>query len=168
MPEIEKTTQAAHSYTRLQIVLHWLVVILIAGQWYTSSAIPRTHDPFLAPSRTDLLLHMVHNYSGMLIGGLMVIRLGLWLLNPPRRETGLRSWQTSAASTVHWALYLSVLGQASTGFVSSYLWQGAVPFHKMFWNLTMALVGLHVAAAIYHLARGDEVVVKMRLWRPGR
>lgn len=168
MPEIENSSRTMHSYTQLQIVLHWLVVILIAGQWFTSKAIPRTHDPVLAPSKIDLLQHMVHNYAGMVIGALMAIRLGLRVLNPRHDGTGLRPWQTKAASTVHWALYLSVLGQASTGFISSYLWQGAVPFHQMFWNLTLSLVCLHIAAAVYHLARGDEVFRKMVPWSRGR
>lgn len=86
MPGIENTAQTAHRYTRLQIVLHWSVVILIAEQWYTSKAIPRTHNPFLPPSKADLLMHMVHNYAGMLIGLLMVIRLGLIFLNPVRAK----------------------------------------------------------------------------------
>jgi cytochrome b561 len=168
MPQSHDTSQAAHSYTRLQIVLHWLVVILIAEQWVTSKAVARTHDPFLPPSETDLLLHMLHNYAGMLIGGLMVLRLGLWFVNPRQDKTGQRHWQTRAASTVHVALYLSVLGQASTGFVASYLWKGAIPFHLMFWNLTLTLACLHVLAAAYHLARGDEVVARMVPWLPRR
>ena len=94
----------------------------------------------------------------------MTVRLGLWILNPRQVDAGRRSWQSKTASTVHWALYLSVLGQASTGFVSSYLWQGAVPFHQMFWNLTLTLVTLHVLAAAYHLVRGDDVVRKMVPW----
>lgn len=164
MLEFENTSQTAHRYTRLQIVLHWLVVILIAEQWFTSKAIPRTHSPFLPPSKTDLLMHMAHNYAGMVIGLLMTVRLGLWILNPRQVDAGRRSWQSKTASTVHWALYLSVLGQASTGFVSSYLWQWAVPFHQMFWNLTLTLVTLHVLAAAYHLVRGDDVVRKMVPW----
>ena len=168
MPGIENTAQTAHRYTRLQIVLHWSVVILIVEQWYTSKAIPRTHNPFLPPAEIDLLMHMVHNYAGMLIGLLMAIRLGLFFLNPRQGETGHRDWQTKAAYAVHWALYLSVLGQASTGFVASYLWKGAVPFHLMFWNLILTLVSLHVLAAAYHLVCGDGVVRNMVVWRPKR
>jgi cytochrome b561 len=62
---------------------------------------------------------------------------------------------------VHRALYLSVLGQAATGFVSSYLWKGVVPFHQMLWNLTLTLVNLHVLAVAIHLVRRDGVVGKM-------
>jgi cytochrome b561 len=166
MPGFENTAQAAHRYTRLQILLHWSVVILIGEQWYTSQAIPRTHNPLLPPTDADLLMHMVHNYAGMLIGGLMVIRLGLFFLNRRQEDTGYRDWQTKAAHAVHWALYLAVLGQASTGFVASYLWKGAVPFHLMFWKLILTLVSIHVLAAVYHLVSGDGVVRRMLPWRP--
>ncbi|WP_428686611.1 cytochrome b [Roseibium sp.] len=154
-------TQVGHRYSRLQILLHWSVVILVLEQWITSSAIPRTHDPFLTPSKADLLMHLMHNYAGMLIGTLMVIRLGLLFLNPRQVDPGLPRWQAAAAQAVHWALYLSLLGQASTGFVASYLWKGAVPFHQLFWTLTLSLVSLHVLAAAYHLVRRDGVVGRM-------
>ncbi len=168
MPETHNTSPTARKYSLLQIVLHWLIVVLIIEQWVTSKAVARTHDPFLPPSKTDLLLHMVHNYAGMFIGLLMVFRLGLSLLNRRGVGTGHRNWQTMAASTVHCALYLSVLGQASTGLVGSYLWNGAIPVHMMFWNVTLTLACLHILAAAYHIARGDDVIAKMVPWLPER
>ena len=104
---------------------------------------------------------MAHKYAVIVIGLLIAVRLGLRFLNPQQGDAGHRSWQTKAASTVHRALYLSVLGQAATGFVSSYLWKGVVPFHQMLWNLTLTLVNLHVLAVAIHLVRRDGVVGKM-------
>ncbi len=161
MPGTRIRSQAARQYSGLQILLHWSVVLLILEQWVTSRAIPRTHNPFLPPSKSDLLMHLVHNYAGMLIGTFMVIRLGLLFLNPRQEDPGRPQWRTRAAHAVHWALYLSVLGQAATGFAASYLWKGAVPFHQMFWNFTLSLASLHVLAAAYHLACRDGVVWKM-------
>lgn len=42
-------------YSRLQILLHWLVAALVLGQWLTYDAIGRTHSPLLPPSAADLI-----------------------------------------------------------------------------------------------------------------
>ena len=58
----------------MQIAVHWSVVLLLIGQWYTSDAIPRTHNPLLPPSESDLFQHAILNYAGLLIGALVLIK----------------------------------------------------------------------------------------------
>ena len=73
----------------------------------------------------------------------------------------LTNWRDRTSHAVHWALYFSLLGQVAAGFVTSYLWAPAARFHVLFWNVTLILVGLHIAAAAYHALRGDGVVWRM-------
>ncbi|MAS07138.1 MAG: cytochrome B [Ahrensia sp.] len=139
----------------------WSVVLLLIGQWYTSEAIPRTHNPLLPPSESDLFQHAVHNYAGLLIGALVLLRIGLRMFPPQSLLPRLTNWRDRTSQAVHWALYFSLLGQVAAGFVTSYLWAPAARFHVLFWNVTLILVGLHIAAAAYHAFRGDGVVWRM-------
>src|SRR5260370_3274545 len=73
-------TVAGARFGLAQIVLHWLVVLLVIEQYATSGAMLRVHryrplgrpaDPF------DLTLPAVHARVGLLIFGLVTVRLFL-------------------------------------------------------------------------------------------
>ncbi|WP_246249265.1 cytochrome b [Chelativorans alearense] len=140
-------------------------MLLVIEQWYTSAAIPRTHNPLLPPSTSDLFLHTVHNYGGLLIAALVLIRIGLRWLKPRPPETP--GWRERVSHLVHWVLYLSLLGQATAGFAAAYIWAPAGRIHILFWNVTLVPVGIHITAAAYHMFRRDGIAGRMIVW-PGR
>jgi cytochrome b561 len=152
------TNRKPAQYTGLQIALHWVVVVLIAGQWVTSGAIPRTHNPLLPPSETDLLLHTTHNFVGLTIGVLVLLRIALRRLKPKDELARGSGWLDRLSQAIHWALYLSLLSQTAAGFAASYFWAPAGPIHVFLWNITLGLVSIHLAAAAYHTIRCDGVV----------
>lgn len=145
-------------YSNLQIGIHWAVVLMIVTQWATSSAIPRTHNPLLPPAPFDLFLHMVHNYNGIAIGFLVLVRVALRLSRRAPREPGRPSAWDLAAIAVHWGIYVSLAAQAATGFIASYFWGPVAEVHKAIWNVTLTLLALHVSAAAWHGIRRDGVV----------
>lgn len=154
------------SYTKLQIALHWAIVLMIPIQYLTGGSIERTHHVVhmgLEPSFWDMVQHKVHNYCGMLIGALMAIRLVIRL----RRPTALppKDWTGVAALALHWAFYAAVVGQAALGFVASYVWFGVAPLHVVGAWVILGMVALHVAAAFWHtLVWKDETLD--RILRP--
>lgn len=152
-------------YSSIQIALHWAVVLMIAVQWWTAAAIPRTHSPLLPPSAWDLFQHKVHNYSGMTIGALIALRVALRLVRGTRERPGMSNWMDRAAAFVHWGLYAALVAQAFTGFVTSYYWGPVAGVHKAIWNVTLALISIHVAAAVWHGFRRDEVLSRMLPWK---
>lgn len=152
-------------YSNLQIALHWVVVLLIVAQWWTADAIPRTHNPFLRPAMADLLQHKFHNYSGMTIGVLIALRVALRFLPRRARPPITKGWRERAAECVHWGLYAALATQAFTGFIASYLWAPAAGIHKAIWLVTLALISIHVLAAIWHIARRDHVLDRMLPFR---
>jgi cytochrome b561 len=164
---LTESSEMGSRYPAYRIALHWGVVALIITQWLTSGAIQRTHNTLLPPSSTDLFLHGVHNYSGMTIGLLVGIRVLLRLFRPvpaaPLQPHLLR--RLSAAT--HWGLYLSLMAQAGTGFVTAYLWSGAGQVHVFFWNVTLTLVAIHIGAALLHAVRSDGVLSRMLPAIPG-
>ncbi|RST82135.1 cytochrome B [Aquibium carbonis] len=148
-------------YSNIQIALHWAVAGMIVVQWATSGAIPRTHDPLLPATKTDMFLHMVHNYNGMAIALLVLLRVGLRLSN--RRVASRRPANRveAAAVVVHYGIYACLAAQAGTGFLASYLWSPAAEVHKMIWNVTLSLAAIHLAAALGHAVRRDGVLSRM-------
>lgn len=111
MTSAPKGNRNTIGYSRLQVALHWVVVLLVIEQWYTSQAIVRTHNPFLRPSDTDLVLHAMHNYAGVLLGTLMAVRIGLrWVQRHPIR-TDSPGWQERLSRAVHGGSTFHCLGR---------------------------------------------------------
>jgi cytochrome b561 len=121
----------------------------------------------MPPSSTDLLLHAIHNYSGMTIGVLVSIRVLLRILRPVPAAPGQPTSLRRLSGAVHWGLYLSLMAQAGTGFVAAYLWGGAGRIHVLLWNVTLTLVAVHIGAAIVHAVRSDGVLTRMLPAIPG-
>lgn len=145
-------------YSNLQIAIHWAVVGMIATQWATSGAIPRTHNPLLPATHWDLFLHMVHNYNGMAIGFLVLVRIVLRVSRRDAVGAERRAPSGIAAAVVHWGIYATLAAQATSGFIASYLWGPAAAVHKAIWNVTLILVALHLMAAAWHGVRRDGVI----------
>ena len=158
-------------YGFAQIVLHWLVVLLVVEQYATSGAILRTHalrplgrgpDPF------DLTLHSAHTRLGLVIFGLVALRVVLRLmLGAPEWSPPLPSWRRRFSATVQFGLYGVLLAEAATGAVASYLWWPLSAVHKaLFWALAI-LVSLHVAGAVASVvARPRETLFRITGLRP--
>lgn len=148
-------------YSRLQVILHWLVASLVLVQWLTYDAIVRTHNPMLGGRNGDLLEHAVHNYGGIAIGALVALRVVLRFVR--RKKTSMQShqWRSRVAAAVHWSLYGLLFAQALTGFAASYLTHAAAAVHAALWSLVWPIIGMHVAAAAFHLAHGDAVFFRM-------
>jgi cytochrome b561 len=134
---------------------------MIAVQWATSGAIPRTHNLLLPPSPSDLLLHMVHNYEVIAIGCLVLVRIALRLSRGTDGPQAPRTPMGLAALAVQWGIYASLAAQAATGFIASYLWGPAAGTHKAIWNVTLVLIALHVTAAAWHGVGRDGVVGRL-------
>ena len=169
-------------YTGVAIALHWLIAALIVGQiafgWYLQS-VPRK-----TPDRTIYV--NLHKSTGLTIALLILVRLA-WRLThkaPPLPDT-MPAWERKAARASHFALYACMLIMPSAGYLASNFSKFGVNFfnavllppwgiddrriYAMF-NTThvvtsyvfVALIGLHVAAALRHLYLRDGVFP--RIW----
>jgi cytochrome b561 len=156
-------------YSRLQIQLHWLVVLLVIVQYATSGSIARTHTVSmsgLAPSQSDLFWHIIHNRCGLLIFALMALRVlvRIWR-GVPQPVTGVPLNQYKAASTVHHLLYATLMLQAFTGAVATYLWWPISIVHRNLFYVFVVLAALHILAAFWHhfIKKDDTLrrIVKM-------
>jgi len=102
------------SYTKVAIVLHWLIALLIFGNlalgFYMASF------PKSAPTHDEALFY--HASIGSLVFMLAVARLG-WRLThrPPALPASIVSWQRTAAHSLHWLLYVLMLIVPLSGYV---------------------------------------------------
>lgn len=162
------------------VALHWLLGLMIVVGLYMGifalEAVPNSD-----PAKVDGLRgHMI---NGMLIGALMILRLMVRVrtAHPQAAPTGM-AWADAIAPWTHWALYVLVLAMVASGFAMSLMaglpaivfggsgealpetfdiyWPRAV--HGIVAKLLIALVMLHVAAAIYHqFVKGDGLFRRM-------
>ncbi len=169
-------------YTRTAKVRHWLVLVLLVAQYAIGWTMP--HIGRNTPVSTLISLHFS---IGVVILGLIVVRL-IWRIihGEPEAEAGIPPWQVHSARVIHWLLYLLLLVVPLLGWVNaSYrgmpiMLFGLVPVpqlvgvHAAGWGSTgdihtlvaefgiLPLVGLHVAAALYHyFIRRDRVLQRM-------
>jgi cytochrome b561 len=168
-------------YTRTAKFLHWLILVLLIGQFavaWTMTRMGRNTQP-------DTLINL-HFSIGVLILVVAVVRLG-WRVShgEPNSLDGIPPWQVQSARAVHWLLYLLLLAIPILGWINAswrglpvvmfglelpkliatrapgWAWTGDV--HGLLANyVLLTLVGLHVAAALYHyFVRRDGVLQRM-------
>ena len=169
-------------YTRTAIVLHWLVFALLVAQYAIGWTMP--HIGRNTPVTTLISLHFS---IGVLIIGVIVVRL-IWRIfhGEPKQEAGIPKWQVRSARVIHWLLYLLLAVVPLLGWVNASYRGMQITFfglvhvpqlvgaHASGWSWTgdihtlvaeygiLPLVGLHVAAALYHyFIRRDRVLQRM-------
>jgi cytochrome b561 len=174
-------TAANPGYTGTAKVLHWTILVLLIVQFIVGWTMPgmgRNTQP-------ETLINL-HFSVGILILSVAIVRLGWRLTHPePPPLAGMPFWQVQSARIVHWLLYLLLFAVPILGWMAAswrgfpvimfglelpklvatrapgWRWIGDV--HGLLANYGMlTLVGLHVAAALYHyFIRRDGVLQRM-------
>ncbi len=171
----------ASGYTGTAKALHWLIVLLLIAQFIFAWTMP--HIGRNTPVTTLISLHFTF---GVIILAVAVVRL-VWRAThrEPPPEDGLPPWQNLTAHIVHYLLYALLFVVPILGWMDAsrrgmpvemfglelpkllatrapgWGWTGNV--HGLLANYAMlALVGLHVLAALYHqFIRHDGVLKRM-------
>ncbi len=139
-------------YSRRQVWLHWGVAALVVWQYVLNELIARAWG---VVARGGAATPGFGVYSHVVVGGLilvlMVWRLALRLREgappPPEQRPGLRA----LAGATHWGLYALLLLMPISGLAA---WFGGIEVaaeaHSAMQAILLALVALHVAAALAH------------------
>jgi len=181
-PVNEEAPQTPSRYTRVAIALHWLLALgliyqLWLGVWMGD--IPKT-PPGLRAEWFNW-----HKSIGIVLGLFIVLR-GLWRLThlPPELPAALPRWQAWAARINHTLLYVCMIAMPVSGFLGSSftaypikffgnplprLWEASPELKEFFSSihttcsyLFMALIAVHILAALWHVIRRDGVANRMR------
>lgn len=169
-------------YTRIAIALHWLLAAallyqLALGWWMID--LPK-QPPGLRAGWFNW-----HKSLGIAICIVVLLRLAWRLAHAAPGHDQLPAWQRRAAEVSHALLYACMLVLPLSGYVGSVLsgypvkffgivlppWLPAWPAGKQFLSglhfaavcVFMALIALHVAAALWHWWQRDGIASRMGL-----
>jgi superoxide oxidase len=172
-------------FDRISIALHWLMVLLIAGQFASAWL----HEAVERESSLAAAVLTIHETTGVLTWVVALARL-VWRRNfaylPPFPQSMSKLQQTIAKAN-EYGLYALALLQPITG-IGRVLFRGK-PFELLVWQVPpllepnpvidglfagahefgakalLALISLHAAAALFHrLVLRDGVLERMLPW----
>ncbi|MEX1660968.1 cytochrome b [Thioclava sp. 15-R06ZXC-3] len=143
----------APGYSRTQIGLHWLVVLLLIPQFLLNDGMGHTFYSQVkgVPVSTDFLTYL------HIVIGVVILILAAWRLvlrathgapEPPHDDPELMRF---GAKAIHWLLYATLFLLPITGGIAYYYtlrWMAEV--HSALTTGLLIIAGLHVVAALYH------------------
>jgi cytochrome b561 len=138
------------SYSRMQVALHWIVVILVAAQFAFSDGIEEAWDARLEGSLPNEPFATPHAIAGILILALAVWRIALRLrLGAPALPAEEPAFFKAVAAVTHLAFYVLLIAMPVSGALAWVV--GLEPpaeLHGAAANILLALILLHVAGAL--------------------
>jgi cytochrome b561 len=165
-------------YHPLHVTLHWLIALLVL-MMLAIGKLAMPGIPAVNPQKVMML--QTHAYIGGAIALLLIVRLIMrFTMKSPAPADAGNAFLNFLAKTVHFLLYLLLIGMAVSGlglFQMANLpsvFSGAAPYpgdffqylprmgHGLLSWLLLALIALHVGAAMYHqFIRHDNLLGRM-------
>lgn len=155
----------AAGYSRTQIALHWIIALIIVGQFVFGENMVEAFDAGLeggVPVMTTLVW-------GHIIGGISILLLVMWRLQVrvtrgvPALPNGSPVWLVLGSRVAHLTLYALLFVVPLTGIIA---WFGALEVvgdvHSWLRLALFFVIAAHTLAALYHgLIRRDGVMQRM-------
>jgi cytochrome b561 len=182
-----RTTGRETTYSSAARQFHWWTVLLVAIQVPVGLYMVYRAGITNFDALTNTL-YSSHKSAGLLILALVVARLVYRLRHgAPSDEPTLTLFEKAASHATHWGLYLLLLVVPILGWIGISLYPALNVFgivdipalaspntdaanqvfmlHKYLAYLVVALVGMHVAGALFHyVIRKDGVLSRMLPW----
>ncbi len=170
----------AESYTRTAKVLHWLMALGLVANFAFGTYM---HDLPLSPQK--LQYYSWHKWAGIVLLGLVTLRLVWRLLVRPPALLPAPAWQQAVAHTLHWTLYVLMFAIPLSGWMMSSasgfpvvlfgvwqlpdlvakdksLFEALKDLHEALNTGLLVLVLVHVAAALkHHFIDRDGTLARM-------
>jgi len=168
-PKPEVIMPAPQGYSRLHIVLHWLVAVLLIPQFLLNDAVGEAFDAGLEGEQiTASILAPLHVATGITILVLVLWRIALRFKNGvPAAPANEPAIQKLIAAATHLGLYLVLILTVAAGAVA---WFGGVEdagdLHGALTTVLLVLIGLHVVGALYQqFVAKTNIIDRMRTAR---
>lgn len=138
------------SFSRTQIVLHWLIVLAVLFQYVAHDQISEVWHARMAGIVPDVPSFSFHAAVGVLILILMIWRIWLRVSHGvPALPKSEPAWSRILAHSVQGLLYLALILLPLSGSAAWVLGvDGAIIVHGLLKNLVLLLVALHIAGAL--------------------
>jgi cytochrome b561 len=175
--------ESASRYTRVAVVLHWVVAAVVLAQfplgWWMQD-IPKQ------PPGPRAEMFNLHKSIGLTILALMLMRLAWRLGHAPPALPPMPRWQAFTARATHWLLYLVLIGMPLTGYLGSAYSGYPVKFfgltlpswaakdvalkdamstaHLMFSWALLGAFGLHILGVVKHVVLQRDGLLRRMGW----
>lgn len=163
------TGRTSASYSRAQILLHWLIAALVVFQLIFGESI-QDYGHVLrdgqVPDGLVWLMGNLHIWVGVAVLALTLLRLSLRVrLGAPQPPALARHLRLTMHAT-YVAFYVLLVAVPVTGLLA---WYGGIHLagevHETLKPVFIVLIGLHVAAALYRrFVLKDDVMSRMSLF----
>ncbi len=176
-----RATNESGQYARASIILHWLMMLVIAGVYAAIEF--REFWPKGSDMRAGL--KEWHFMLGLSVFALVWIRISARLLWPAPAPPAEPAWRRFAAALIHTALYLLMVGMPLAGWLILSGEGKPIPFfglglppligpneglaekieelHELGGTIGYWLIGLHAVAALFHhYVLKDKLLLRMR------
>lgn len=167
------------TYGSVAKCLHWVIALLVLAMLsfgFFMGDMPKEYKP---------VIYNIHKLTGLTILFLMLLRFCWMLINPkPDSPVGVRRWEVGVEKLVHWSLYATVIAMPLAGWIGSsaadkpphvgdlrlmlpVMRSDAIDdvsfqMHTIIAYLIIALLSVHIGAALYHhFIRKDDVLKRM-------
>ena len=177
-------SETSTRYSKVAIIFHWMIALMIIGLIVFGILMTNPETP------NRFRLYQLHKSFGVMVLLLSFLRL-FWRLGhkPPGLPEGMTSWETLAAKFTHVAFYVVMIGMPLLGWAmvsasnlpiqTELFWTipwPDLPFipeskdlesllktlHKNLGKFTIALIALHIGAALkHHFVNKDNVLARM-------
>lgn len=156
------------SYSRLQIILHWLIAALIIAAWFTPEDMGRALRTRIETGATGIEGNTLHVWLGSAAFALILLRVIVRLVQgAPGPVPGSSPLMASAAVWGHRLLYLLMIVTPAAGAAA---WYGGIKpageTHEILGNALMLVALGHALVAIWHQWVNKDGVMA-RMTRPG-
>ncbi|MBU1174246.1 MAG: cytochrome b/b6 domain-containing protein [Alphaproteobacteria bacterium] len=152
------------SYSKTQIVLHWLIVLAVLFQFFVHDAIAELWEARMEGEIANAPSPDIHAAMGIVIFALMAWRVWLrFSQGAPALPAGDPALARILSQSVQGLLYLSVIAMPLSGAVGWFFGVGgAIEAHGIIKNLILLLVALHIAGALaQHFVFKSNVLMRM-------
>jgi cytochrome b561 len=179
----------APTYTTVARRFHWWTVGLLAFQIPVGLYMAYRGGELKIWDATTNTLYSSHKLVGLIILALTLSRLAYRLgQGAPPDERTIEPWQRIASHATHWLLYALLIGVAIGGYLGISLYPALDIFgvglpaivapdqqaaaRVFYWHMVgafaiVAVVGLHISAAVYHYYMRKDGVLRRMLVKAG-
>lgn len=170
-------------YDNVAVALHWILVVGILCQ--IALGLYLNEVPRNTPGRTVWV--NLHKSIGISLGTLILFRV-YWRLThrPPALPATMPAWERAAARASHALLYVCMVGMPLAGYLATNFSRFGIKYfglveippwgyedpriyalfqgtHKTLAVVFITLIGIHVAAALKHVAIDRDGILR-RMW----
>jgi len=176
-------------YDRVQIILHWLIAAIILGMiglGLFMVELPKQSELPPGEESVRAFYFLLHKSFGISVAALILLRV-IWRLShkAPALPDTITKWQQKAAGVVQGLLYIVMVAMPISGYLQSMyskyptkFWGFPLPrlveadsvmretfneVHELLAFFFIAVIIIHIAAAIKHRIDGSGITERMSL-----